>query len=190
MEPFKLYFPAKPFRLTQAWGILNPIYQQFGFTRHNGVDFALGADSKLYAPAPGTVVRVGYQPTGAGHFLSIMTPAYTWADTSPKHVLIDLMHCKAILVKEGDKVEVGTPLAIANNTGFSTGPHTHIQVRRASHWNGQSGAGLGWDVFDSNEANNSLDPARFWQKVHAQDYLTLIGHYHALIAALKALLGK
>lgn len=179
----ELWYPAKPFRITQAWGIFNPAYQQFGYTRHNGIDFALGDDKTLYSPIAGTVVRTGNQPTGGGIFLGIMS------DPLPNgtfRILIDLLHCESLLVKEGDVVKVGDKLAIADNTGFSTGPHTHMQPRRAASWNGKTGDQLVWTPADVNEANGSFDPMPYFNGFAAQDAGTVINTMQRVVSLLTA----
>lgn len=189
METLRLYYPAKPFRITQAWGIYNPAYQQFGFNRHNGIDFALGADKTLYAPCDGVIVRTGNQPTGGGIFLGLMTDVKQFND-GQFHVLIDLLHCEKFLVKEGDVVKIGQKLAIADNTGFSTGPHTHMQPRRVASWNGQVAERLQWTPADKNDANGSFDPMPHFIGIHAQDYRTLIHLYSALVSTLAGIVGE
>ena len=69
----ELFYPAKPFAITQGWGIKNPSYEQFGFSHHNGVDFILGKDKKLHAPCDLVVTDVGYN-SGAGNYIRWITP--------------------------------------------------------------------------------------------------------------------
>lgn len=183
----KLYYPAKPFQLNQAWGILNPIYQQFGFSRHNGIDIALGTDKKLYAPCDGQVVRIGNQPTGGGNFFGIMTDRYTFVDGEFR-VLIDFLHCESILVKEGDVLKTGDFMAIADNTGFSTGPHTHIQPRRVKFWNLSSGANLTWTPQDINDENGSFDPMPYFTGYYAVNYNFLVSLLTRLVGVFSQIL--
>jgi len=184
----QLYWPAKPFILTQGWGIKNTLYEQFGFCRHNGVDFALGADKKLYAPCDGEVVRVGYQPNGGGRYFGVMTGPWDFQDGSYR-VLIDFLHCESILVQEGQLLKTGDVMAIADNTGLSTGPHTHMQPRRIKFWNGQYGSNLAFTLEDTNDANDSFDPFPYWQNFYAVDVPRLTLLNKALVEALTRLLA-
>ena len=182
------YWPAKPYIVNQAWGISNPIYKQFGFSRHNGIDIRLGTDSKLYAPCKGTIVRTGYQPEGGGNFFGLISEPMEFEDGTYR-TLIDFLHCESISVIEGQVVDIGDLLAVADNTGFSTGHHTHLQPRRASFWNGLSGNDLIWDEADKNDANNSYDISKYWGKCYAQDYYKLVGYLQTIIILLSRLLA-
>lgn len=166
-KKFEAWYPAYPYVVNQAWGILNPIYKRFGFDRHNGIDIEPGKDKTLYAPFSGVVVRLGDQPNGGGIFLSIMSELSGF-DDGEYRVLIDLLHCEAIHVTEGQYVSLGDVLATADNTGFSTGPHTHIQSRRVKKWNNKSGAAMKWTQADTNDANGSFDMAPFWNGKYAR----------------------
>jgi hypothetical protein len=43
-------------------------------------------------------------------------------------------HLSKALVKPGDKVVAGQFIAKSGNTGNSTGPHLHVELRTKSHW--------------------------------------------------------
>lgn len=164
---FSLYYPAQPYTLNQAWGVYAPqVYSQFGFTRHNGNDIALGADKELRAPFDYTVVRTGNQPEGGGIFFGIMSDVYDWPDGKYR-VLLDMLHCEKLLCTEGQVGKAGDLLAIADNTGFSTGPHTHLQARRVLSWNGKAGTDLAWTQADHNDANGSFDLVPHWNGRYA-----------------------
>lgn len=147
--------PTKPFVITQEWGVRNSAYDQFGFTHHNGVDFRLGKDAKLFAPHEGEVSHVGWQPRGAGLYLCVRSrEAYDFPD-GKFHVESTFMHLATTSVQVGQTVERGDPLAVADNTGFSTGPHTHWRLQRMKPVKGR------WVVVDKNGAQNSVDPLQY-----------------------------
>jgi murein DD-endopeptidase MepM/ murein hydrolase activator NlpD len=79
-----------------------------------------------------------------------------------------LCHAKQILVPEGYKPALGELLMIADNTGFSTGIHTHMGLYRV----GFDGTRV-TNYFDINEANGSFDPALFFTGEYAIDKATL-----------------
>lgn len=190
-----LWYPAFPYKVTQAWGIFNPAYIRFKFSKHNGVDFLLGADSKLLAPMPGKIIKVGNQPTGGGIYVGIISREEydEWDALLPQakcRVVIDFLHCEKILVKEGDIVNIGDTIAIADHTGFSTGPHTHMQPRRVRAWNGQVGENRFFELVDSNEANESFDPTPYWNGFAAKDYGKVTGIYRRLIELYQIMISK
>ena len=156
MKP-EFWYPVKPYVVTQKWGVPDEIYRQFGFGLHNGVDVALGADSKVYAPFDCQVVKNGFQPNGGGIYCGVISiNEYTFPDGVTCKVLVDSLHLKQILVTEGQTLQCGDVIAIADNTGFSTGPHTHFQFRRVS-WDGKVITTL-----DTNDANNSFDQTPYF----------------------------
>lgn len=88
-------------------------------TMHKGIDFAGKIGTELYAIAPGRVVsageRVGYGKTvELDHGLGFST-LYA--------------HMSAINVTRGDWVRPGNVVGLGGNTGRSTGPHLHYEIR-------------------------------------------------------------
>lgn len=190
MTRFEWFLPTKPFKINQVWGIFNPAYQQFGFSRHNGIDDGIATGTPLLCPQDGTVVTVAtkengkWQPNGGGNYVSIVTnDLWMFDDGDAAYVLIDFLHCKSISVVEGQQVIVGDELAIANNTGFSTGPHTHIQFRRVDN-----PKTLG--VIDKNDANNSIDPMPYCNNVYAGAWVVLRSLQVTLQKILDSLKGR
>lgn len=170
MRP-QLYYPAQPHLVTQKYGVrpIDPatgksIYAPFDFEDHNGIDIAHGHNSRLRAPFPWTFHRTLWQPNGGGIVLTILsTDQYMAPDGKPAYVMLDFMHLSKVL-KTGGSGAIGDLLCLAGNTGFSTGPHTHLQFR----WVRRKGAK--WVDVEKNDANNSFDPTPFWTGIHAVDW--------------------
>lgn len=94
-------------------------------TFHHGVDVALPVGTPLTAPADGVVVKKG--SGGSGGFTLIV-----------KHA-DDLFTVYYHLQKPSSKpvnarVFVGEVIAYSGNTGASTGPHLHWEVRKSARW--------------------------------------------------------
>jgi murein DD-endopeptidase MepM/ murein hydrolase activator NlpD len=86
---------------------------------HEGMDIAAGMGAKIRAPADGTVVFSGVEG-GYGRVL-VLDHGYG-LKTRYGHLL-------KTDVKVGDKVKRGQAIAQVGNTGRSTGPHLHYEVR-------------------------------------------------------------
>ncbi len=123
--------PGKDYRVTQKFGGNKQIYKQFGLEGHNGVDFAgprPGDKIPLYSPYNGKIVKVGYGKSGFGNYVRILTDG----DANGEQREFTLAHFHSINehVKEGGYAYLGDPLGIMGNSGFSTGVHLHLQMRR------------------------------------------------------------
>lgn len=159
------HYEAKPYRITQKWGVYRPeIYSQFGFTEHNGTDFALGNNAELRSPIPLTVYKQGYQPNGGGIYVTLISQnEYTFPDGKTCKVMLDYLHLREVKCTPGQKLDVGELFAYADNTGFSTGPHTHRQARRIVV------TPTTFFEIDVNDANNSFDFDKHFSGKYALD---------------------
>lgn len=180
MKPI-LWYPAKPFYVTQAWGIDNPSYKQFGFSKHNGVDFLIGKDGMLYAPIRMELIEKDYYPTGAGNFGKYRTMEKYDVDGVNAKFCLMFMHMKAQPSHPlGTVLEIGDLIGPANNTGFSTGPHTHMANFVVDD--------LGNKIGKNMEANQTFDPRPYFNGRYAVDALNMVQQLKDLIAKLTELI--
>ena len=100
---------------------------------HTGIDITAKLGTPVIAAAPGTVVWAGYG-LYAGSYDE--EDPYGMAVTiehdfgyKDKNLLTVYGHMDRIDVEKGQRVETGTQLGIVGNTGFTTGPHLHFEVR-------------------------------------------------------------
>jgi hypothetical protein len=177
----RLYFPAKPFSPTQAWGIKNPAYEQFGFSRHNGEDFRLGKDKKLYWPLEDCIVYdVAFGTATGWRIKANSQDEYTFADGKKAFLNVIMMHMESMSpVAVGTTLNVGDYCGIPDNTGFSTGPHTHFMLRRID----KDGK-----LIDKNDADNSIDPHLYWTGICAVDYNSILSLYGRIKLLLESYL--
>ncbi len=107
-------------RFASGYGYrIHPIYR----TRkmHTGIDLTAPTGTLVYATGDGKINKAGYTPGGYG-----------------KRVLIDhgfgfktlYAHLNDVLVKEGQLVKRGDPIGKVGNSGRSTAPHLHYEVRK------------------------------------------------------------
>lgn len=87
---------------------------------HSGMDFRSGVGSPVRATGTGKVVHAGWNG-GYGRMVEI---------DHGDGFTTRFAHMSKILVKEGDTVEAGDLLGASGNSGRSTGPHLHYEVRR------------------------------------------------------------
>lgn len=171
MEQLQLYYPVRPFVVNQKWGVYRPeVYKQFHFTNHNGIDLALVNGQKIFTPVVSVVVRTGWEPKGAGNYMVLRSVSdFIFPDGIVAHVEITFMHMQEIYVVGGQGMFVGEVLGLGDNTGYSTGSHTHMRCRRIKL------QGAVWVVVDKNDAQNSFDQQPFWNKIYAD---TIVPPFH------------
>jgi len=88
-------------------------------TMHAGLDIAAAPGSPVYAPADGVVSYAGYDQ-GYGKLVSI---------DHGYGVSTRFGHTSQVYVQVGQKVSKWDVIAAVGNTGRSTGPHLHYEVR-------------------------------------------------------------
>lgn len=90
---------------------------------HTGIDYAANANTPIYSYARGTVVKaVTSSPkTGYGNYVVI---------NHGNGYQSLYGHATTLLVKEGQNVLAGQPIATVGTTGHSTGNHLHFELRK------------------------------------------------------------
>jgi murein DD-endopeptidase MepM/ murein hydrolase activator NlpD len=86
---------------------------------HGGLDIAAPVGREVYAPADGTVVFAGVE--GAYGNVVVIDHGYG--------IKTRFAHLASMRVKAGERVKRGAHIAGIGNTGRSTGPHLHYEVR-------------------------------------------------------------
>lgn len=118
------YLESKPDR----WPVGGKITSSFGYRRHpiskrrhfhKGIDIANKSGTDLVAAGSGIVTFSGWNG-GYGKVI-IVSHGYGYKSV--------YAHNKNNLVKVGDKVTKGQTIAELGNTGKSTGPHVHFEIR-------------------------------------------------------------
>ena len=100
-------------------GVLTSTFGPRWGRMHEGIDISVGSGTPVAASAAGTVIIAGWQG-GYGNLVVIdhgggVSTAYA--------------HNSAIAVGSGQQVAQGSVIAASGNTGNSTGPHVHFEVR-------------------------------------------------------------
>lgn len=163
-KKLELYYETQPWKVTQKWGIHDPAtYSRFGFSDHNGIDVAHGYNSRIRAPFDYHIIGTMWQPNGGGMVLSIVSKEQYQGPAGPANVRLDYLHLSKYVKTSGDG-NVGDLICIAGNTGFSTGPHTHIKAT----W--VVADGNKWQEVEKNNADNTFDQLPFYNGLYAVDY--------------------
>lgn len=87
---------------------------------HKGLDIAAVQGTTIVAAASGTVIASGWSDSGYGYHVRI---------SHGNGVETLYGHCSALYVSEGQYVEQGEAIAAVGSTGWSTGPHLHLEIR-------------------------------------------------------------
>jgi murein DD-endopeptidase MepM/ murein hydrolase activator NlpD len=102
------------------------------FTRelefHPGVDLAAAVETPVHATAEGVVVFAGQYPLG--HDRSWWSYGNLVLVENGGGFVTAYGHNSQIVVKKGQRVARGDVLATVGNSGWSTSPHLHYEVRR------------------------------------------------------------
>ncbi|WP_411087397.1 M23 family metallopeptidase [Streptomyces sp. 061-3] len=97
--------------------------------KHSGQDFAVPIGTRVEAAHSGVVVKAG--PNGGGD-----GPAYGNAIVI-KHsngMYSQYAHLSQINVHIGQAVQTGEKIALSGNTGNSSGPHLHFEIRHTANY--------------------------------------------------------
>lgn len=114
-------YPVKDFkRVSSEFGHrTDPITGRGRF--HHGIDIAANHGTPVYPAAPGKVIFSG-ERGGYGNIVEVL---------HDNGYVTRYGHNQKNLVKEGDRVDISSPIAYVGSTGRSTGPHLHFEVLKA-----------------------------------------------------------
>ena len=101
------------------WPVISQRITQYYHWGHSGLDIGDKSGNPIYAAEAGKIERSG------------------WANGYGYHVIINhgngiqtlYGHASKLLVEAGDSVARGETIALIGSTGWSTGPHLHMEVR-------------------------------------------------------------
>lgn len=88
-------------------------------TNHKGVDWAVPIGTAVAASNAGTVTKAGW---ASGYGYAVYIKHADGRETRYAHL-------SKVLVKAGQTVSQGQRIALSGNTGRSTGPHLHFEIR-------------------------------------------------------------
>lgn len=101
-------------------GIISSAFGERWNRQHKGIDIANSEGTDIKASDEGTVSFAGVQ-NGYGNIIIL---------DHKNGYLTYYGHCSELLKQKGDIVEKGEVIAKMGNTGNSTGPHVHFEIRK------------------------------------------------------------
>ena len=114
--------PVKKGRKTSGFGTRRDPFKARRFQFHRGIDLACPIGTPVRAARSGRVIFRGYRG-GYGRLVIV----------KHEHGYRTLYgHLSRYRVKPGQRVRAGDVIALSGNTGRSTGPHLHFEVRRGN----------------------------------------------------------
>ncbi len=132
------YDYALPYPLGQTFSVLQGFHGEFSHRGSNeyAVDFDCPVATPVLATRPGTIVVANQAAQGSGttaEFLDYKRTNFVIV-RHDDGTLGEYMHLapSSVIVKPGERVARGQPLALSGNTGFSSTPHLHFQVMTAA----------------------------------------------------------
>ncbi|OQA97031.1 MAG: Murein DD-endopeptidase MepM [Spirochaetes bacterium ADurb.Bin218] len=112
--------PLKELRTTSGFGSRRDPFDSKRTEFHKGIDLGCAVGTKVHAARSGRIVFCGYMD-GYGN-LVVIEHEFGYQSYYG--------HLSTIKVKLGDYVKTGELIAFSGNTGRSTGPHLHFEIKK------------------------------------------------------------
>lgn len=189
----KLYYPSKPFRITQRFGDSNAcvqsnsnlpvsrrrvvskqngvcpvgfqeLYPLLGMRGHTGTDLFAPRGTILRAPCNGIVEELCLEPE-RGLGVGIVTSEKFYIGEQEHYAKVRQWHLKAIWVRLGQRVKIGDPIGEADSTGLSSGDHNHFELKPVE----KRPNGIYYNVLQDNGYFGSVDPVPYFTGEYAID---------------------
>jgi len=114
--------PIKDGKITTAYKKLGKMWSK-GY--HTGVDFAVPEGTDVLAVADGKVANANWGKAYGTQIVQKIEGKDAW---------VIYAHLSKSLVKIGDEIKKGQHIGESGNTGNSSGPHLHFEMRDNVRW--------------------------------------------------------
>jgi len=118
VTPWPTRDPSEPCSVPNGLPVSGPITQLF-HPGHSGVDIGVVKGTSDRATMCGTVTFAGWNSQGYGYLVIVSNGRFSTY----------YAHNSQVTVSVGQWVEAQQTVALSGNTGHSTGPHVHYEVR-------------------------------------------------------------
>ena len=126
------YVYRLPFKPGDSFEVIQGFNSSFSHKEENAyaIDFALPEGTTVFAAREGKVVDVYVDSDVSGSSRNYAEYGNYVIIEHPDKTLGEYWHLRknGALVRIGDALRAGSPIAISGNTGFSSGPHLHFAV--------------------------------------------------------------
>lgn len=119
------------------------VTQRFNPNTHFGVDLSAFVGTPVYAPVDGVAFALN-QPQGFGRYVRIEVPASNFWPGARVYAA----HLDTFAINSGQQVRRGQIIGFSGNTGNSTGPHLHVEIRPNTGSPFRHGAIDPWPLID------------------------------------------
>ena len=113
-------WPCSSWRITSGYGSYRTVTVRGMTSYHPAIDIAMPIGSSVWASCGGTVIHSGWMGS-YGYCVFIRHP--DGRETRYAHL-------SRVLVSKGQSVAQGQKIGLSGNTGASTGPHLHFEMRQ------------------------------------------------------------
>ena len=113
-------WPCSSWRITSGYGAYRTVTVRGMTSYHPAIDIGMPVGSSVWASCGGTVVQAGWM-SSYGYVVFI---------NHPDGRQTRYAHLSRVLVSNGQTVAQGQKIALSGNTGASTGPHLHFEMRQ------------------------------------------------------------
>lgn len=167
----QLYYPTKPVGFNQRFGEnATSLYHDLGLAGHNGIDFFAPDSTPVRASHDGTVTFSGDDGSGGLGIVIRTDEQFEYLEGTAYFKSI-YWHLKtgSIKVKASQKVKTGDLIALADNTGMSTGSHLHFGLKPVKKGEND------WTWANSEQNNGyfgAIDPEPYFTGISASDAST------------------
>ena len=138
LGPYDHFYFVRPILVNEVNWPLNDYRYGYIFpnteTVHTGVDIDAPRGTIIHAAASGTVVWAGWgllsgdQGNKEDPYGMAVVVRHDFGYEGHRLSTV-YAHMEQVLVQVGQKVNAGDPLGLVGDTGFTTGPHVHFEVR-------------------------------------------------------------
>jgi murein DD-endopeptidase MepM/ murein hydrolase activator NlpD len=171
MNTLQLWYPTDKFYVGQGFGKANTNptvarrYDKYGLVGHNGLDLYAKTGDPIRASHEGVVTFAGLDG-GAGKTIVLCTDrSYPYLEGQAYFKTI-YGHLLEFKVKAGDTVKIGQVIALADNTGDSTGSHLHFGLKPQMKDEPDS---VWYNLEPNNGYNGAIDPLPYFNHYYAKD---------------------